>query len=56
MTGAGAGNAPIVLTIPKPVSNTDPYLVVIRAISAAHLPFDEPLVVQMPDAHCEVKS
>lgn len=32
------------------------YLVVVRAISAAHLPFNDPLVAQLPDAHCVVKS
>jgi hypothetical protein len=38
------------------VSAPSQYLVVIRAISAAHLPFDDPLVAQLPDVHCVVKS
>lgn len=38
-----------------PVSSSD-YLVILRAISAAHLPFHDPLLAQLPGVHCEVKS
>jgi hypothetical protein len=38
------------------MANPDGYLVVVRAISAAQLPYDDPLVAQLPGAHCVIKS
>jgi hypothetical protein len=36
--------------------NPDGYLVVVRAISAAQLPYNDPLVAQLPGAHCVITS
>jgi hypothetical protein len=38
------------------ISAPNSYLVVVRAISAAQLAFNDPLVAQLPDAHCVIKS